>query len=102
MLESVKKGVYAAIGLAMMTGEKVEEFAGKITTEAKMTESQGRQFIDDLMKRSAETRDAMEKMIEQRVELTLKRMNISTQRELTELEERVRKIENRSLDQEKT
>ncbi len=93
MIELMKKSVYAAIGLAVMTRERVEEVASRIAQDAKMSEAEGRKFVDELLKKSDETRAAMEELINQKVDLALKKMNICTRKELEELEKRVRKLE---------
>lgn len=93
MIDLLRKSVYTAIGLAMMTRERVEETAKRIAEDAKMGEAEGRRFVDDLVKKSDETRAALEEMVNQRVEQTLKKMNICTQKDLSELEKRIRKLE---------
>ena len=93
MMDLFKKSVYAAIGLAVMTRERAEELGKKIAAEAKMSESEGRQFVDELMKKSDEARESMEKMIKERVEKTLIKLNVPTRSEINGLENRIRKLE---------
>ncbi|KMQ51694.1 hypothetical protein CHISP_1451 [Chitinispirillum alkaliphilum] len=101
MIDAVKKAGYAAIGLAMMTGERVEEMARKVAEDAKMSESEGRKFIDEMLKKSEESKDAMEKLISERVEATLNKMNICSKNELDKLEMRVRALETELAEREK-
>ena len=93
MIDLLKKTVYASIGLAVMTREKVEEIGKRLAQEAKMSEGEGRQFVDELMKKSDEARASMEKMINERVEGALKKLNIPSRTELNALENRIRKLE---------
>ncbi|MFP4162355.1 MAG: phasin family protein [Chitinispirillaceae bacterium] len=93
MVDLFKKSVYTAIGLAVMTRDRVEEVAKRMAEDAKMSETEGRKFVDDLVKKSDETRAALEDLVNKRVEQTLKKMNICTQKELSELEKRIRKLE---------
>lgn len=93
MFELFKKSIYASIGLAVMTRDKVEEMGKKIVSEAKMSETEGREFIDELLKKSDETKATMEKMINEKVELALKKFKIPTQADLSALENRIQKLE---------
>lgn len=101
MLELFKRSIYATIGLAVMTREKVEELGKKIASDAKMSETEGRDFIDELIKKTDETRASIEKMVNERVETTLKKLKIPTRAELSDLECRVRKLEINSSEQER-
>lgn len=93
MLELFKKSIYATVGLAVLTRDKVEELGRKIASDAKMSEAEGREFINELLKKSDETRDAVEKMVNQKVEMALKRLKIPTRTEFSELESRICKLE---------
>jgi hypothetical protein len=42
MLDLLRKSIYAAVGLAMVTREAAEEIGRKIAMEAKMSEIEGR------------------------------------------------------------
>ncbi len=93
MLELFKKSIYATVGLAVLTRDKVEELGRKIASDAKMSETEGREFISELLKKSDETREAVEKMVNQKVEAALKRLKIPTRTEFSELESRICKLE---------
>lgn len=95
MLELLKKSIYATVGLAVLTRDKVEELGKKIASDAKMSESEGREFISELLKKSDETRETIEKLVNQKVEMALKGLKIPTRSELSELESRVCKLEAR-------
>lgn len=97
MLDLLKKSIYATLGLAVITREKVEELGKKIASDAKMSEAEGREFVKELLKKSDETRSSIDKMIKEQLEATLKKLNLPTRAELTDLECRIRKLEmNRS------
>jgi polyhydroxyalkanoate synthesis regulator phasin len=94
MLEFLKKSVFTAVGLAVMTRDKIEELGKKMVEEAKMSETEGKQFIDELVKKSDETRLAMEKIINEKLDALLKGLKIPTRAEFNELDIRIRKLEN--------
>jgi len=93
-MDILKKSVYAAVGLAMMTKDKVGEAAQKLSKDAKMSEEEGRKFIDELVSKSDETRKNIEQYVGERVDAALKKMKIPTRREFDELEKRLGKLEN--------
>ncbi len=93
MVEMLKKSIYATIGIALMTHEKVEEIGKKIAAEARLSESDGKQFVDELLKRAEETRGSLEKFVARQVETALRKVNIPTRSEVDEIDLRLRKLE---------
>jgi polyhydroxyalkanoate synthesis regulator phasin len=93
MVELLKKSIYATIGIALMSREKAEELGKKVADEARLSESEGKQFVDELLKRAEETRTSFEKIIAQQVSKALNKVNIPTRSEVDALELRVRKLE---------
>ncbi|MBN2036097.1 MAG: phasin family protein [Chitinispirillaceae bacterium] len=96
MLDLFKKSLYASIGLAMVSREKAEQLGKKIAKEAEMSEAQGRKFVEDIVKKSEETKLTIERMVQNKVEAVLKKTAIPTRRELNELRERIGKLEGAS------
>ncbi len=93
MVELLKKSVYATIGIALMTREKAEEIGKKVAEEARLSENEGKQFVDELVSRADETRSAFEKTVAKQVEATLHNINLPTRSEVEALELRLRKLE---------
>lgn len=101
MFELLKKSVFATVGLALLTREKIEDVAKKIAEDAKLSESEGKQFVDELLKKSEETRLAIEKLINEKIDTALNKMNIPTRSEVNAIDIRLRKLE-ASATQDKT
>jgi polyhydroxyalkanoate synthesis regulator phasin len=93
MVELLKKSVYATIGIALMTREKAEEIGKKVAVEARLSETEGKQFVEELLTRADETRSAFEKMVAKQVEAALHKINLPTRSEVEALELRLRKLE---------
>ncbi|MBN1759735.1 MAG: phasin family protein [Chitinispirillaceae bacterium] len=93
MVELLKKSVYATIGIALMTREKAEEIGKKVAEEARLSESEGKQFVEELLSRADETRSAFEKTVAKQVEAVLHKVNLPTRSEVEALELRLRKLE---------
>ncbi|NLE01624.1 MAG: hypothetical protein GX640_17305 [Fibrobacter sp.] len=99
MLDLLKKTIYTTIGIAVLTREKAEEVGRKIVKETGMTEAEGKQFIEELLKKSDEMRASVEKIVNEKVEIALKKLNIPTQKDYLDLECRIRKLEENSSKQ---
>ncbi|HON09873.1 MAG TPA: phasin family protein [Chitinispirillaceae bacterium] len=93
MLDLLRKSIYAAVGLAMVTREAAEEIGRKIAMEAKMSEIEGKKFIDELIKRTDEARSSLEKLVNEKIESTLKKLNIPSRTELEDIKCRLSKLE---------
>lgn len=92
MFDLVKKGVFAGIGVGLMTKEKVEELARKLAGEAKLSEAEGRRLAEELLSQSKEAKTSLEEMLEKRVEVVLNKIGIPTHADLRRLEEKVDKL----------
>ena len=89
MLESMKKGVYTGIGLALMTRDKIEEVARDMANNSDMSEDEGREFIDDLMDRTEKTRKDIEDRVNKMVKETVERLKMATREDVEKLENRI-------------
>ena len=93
MFQLIKKSLYASVGMALLSREKAENLAKAIAKEAQLSQEQGKKFVEELLKRSEETKLTLEKMVQEKVEKALKKTALATRREVTVLEERLRTLE---------
>jgi len=93
MIDLLKKGIYTGVGLGLMAKEKVEEIAKQAASEATMSEEEGKKFVDSLLNQSEEAKTNLEQKIKDTITDLLARMNLPTQSEVTELKERIEKLE---------
>ncbi len=54
MVDLIKKAFYTGLGLAVLTKDKAEEMVRDIAEQAKLSESEGKELVDSLMKQSDE------------------------------------------------
>lgn len=52
MFDLIKKTLLTGVGLAVMTKDKVEELGKDLASQAKMSEHEGKEFVDHLLKQS--------------------------------------------------
>lgn len=93
MVDLLKKTLYVSLGVITMTKERLEDLAKKVASEAKLSESEGKQFIDEVLKRSDEIKESIDKIVNEKTTSLLKTMNIPTRTEMNALELRVKKLE---------
>ncbi len=93
MSDLFKKAMYMGVGMAEMTREKLEEFSREMIEKGELSEKEGRRLVDEMLRKSEETRKSLEKKVDAIVEKALARINIATRDDLENLEKKLnRKI----------
>jgi polyhydroxyalkanoate synthesis regulator phasin len=95
LFDTLKKTLYAGVGMAFLTRDKIEEMAKKLAEEAKLSEADGKKFIDELLKKSEETKASFQRSVDSGVSAAMERMNLARDRDLKALEARVKALETR-------
>ncbi|MFW5635649.1 MAG: phasin family protein [Thermodesulfobacteriota bacterium] len=85
MLDMFKKSMLTGLGLVIKTRDEVESVAKEWIEKQKMSESEGRKFMDDLLKKYDDSREKLEDRVEKMVKDTLKKRNIATREEVEAL-----------------
>lgn len=93
-----QEGLYAGLGLALRTKERIEDFAKKITNEYEMNEEEGKRFMDDLVKQSEETKTRLDEVIEKRLETYITDAGLPTKADIDKLTRKIGELE-KKLDQ---
>jgi polyhydroxyalkanoate synthesis regulator phasin len=92
MLDLMKKGMLAGIGLALKTWDEVEKMAKEVQEKGEMSEAEGRKFLDEIQQKYEEAQGKLEKRVEQTVKEFLKKTQIVTSDELKELKKEIREL----------
>jgi polyhydroxyalkanoate synthesis regulator phasin len=95
MFDLIKKTILAGVGFAALTRDKVEQLAKEYIEKGEMTEKQGRELVDEFMKKSEQARKDIETKLEDTVQKVLKKMNLATKADVAGLEERLKTLEQR-------
>jgi len=95
MLETLKKTLYAGVGLAFLTKDKIEELTKRVAEEAKLSESEGKKLFEEFLKKSDEARQTVEKMVAGAVSSALGHLDIPKRSDVKALEERVKALESK-------
>ena len=93
MLDSIHKMFLAGVGLAAMTKDKIEEHVKELVEKGKLTEKEGREIADDMLKKSKQAKEDLEKQVEKLVQQTLQTLQVASKEDVEKLEARIEKLE---------
>jgi polyhydroxyalkanoate synthesis regulator phasin len=93
MVDLIKKAFYTGLGLAVLTKEKAEELVKDIAQQAKLSEHEGKELMDSLMKQSDQARQDFQGKLDEAVLAVVSRLHLSTRDELEALQARVEELE---------
>lgn len=74
MIDLVKKNLLIGLGIVSMTQSKLKELGKKLADESKMSEKEGKKFVDEFMKQAEETKGNIETQVSKVVEKTVKNL----------------------------
>ena len=92
MLELVKKTMLTGIGLALLAKDEVEDLAKELVDKGKMTEKDGKKFLEDLQKRYEEVQSKLEDRVEKTVRDFLKKADVVTADDLKAIKKEIREL----------
>ncbi len=93
MKELLKNALYIGAGAAFLTKEKIEELKAELIDKGKISQNEGKQFVDDLLAKSETARDQLELKINQIVDDQIKKLNIATRDDLAELRRMIEELQ---------
>ncbi len=93
MLDAIHKMFLAGVGLAAMTKDKIDEHVKELVEKGKLTEKEGREIAEDMLKKSKQAKDDLEKQVEKQVQQTLQTLQIASKEDVEKLEARIEKLE---------
>ncbi|MFO0891377.1 MAG: phasin family protein [Isosphaeraceae bacterium] len=92
MFDLIKRTLFTGVGLAMLTKEKVEELGKELAQQAKLSESEGKEFVDHLMAQSETARKDFESRINSAVSKAVSTLNLASRDELARLSAKVEEL----------
>jgi polyhydroxyalkanoate synthesis regulator phasin len=93
MKEMLKNILYAGIGAAFLTKEKIEELKSELIEKGKMSQEEGKQFVDELLRKSEKAKDQLELWINKRVEDRVDQFNLATKDEVAESRRKIEELQ---------
>jgi polyhydroxyalkanoate synthesis regulator phasin len=92
MFELIKKTLLTGVGLAVMTKDKVEELGKELASQAKLSEHEGKEFVDHLLKQSETARKDFETRISAAVQKAVSGLNLASKDEVARLSAKVEEL----------
>ena len=92
MFEIIKKTLLTGVGLAVMTKDKVEELGKELASQAKLSENEGKEFVDHLIKQSETARKDFESRVNSAVQKAVSNLNLASKEEVAKLSSRVEEL----------
>ena len=93
MKEMLKNVLYTGLGAAFLTKEKIEELRKDLIEKGKMSQDEGKQFVDDLIRKSEKAKDQLDLWINKRVEERIDQLNLATKDEIAELRRKIEELQ---------
>jgi polyhydroxyalkanoate synthesis regulator phasin len=92
MFELIKKTLLTGVGLAVMTKDKVEELGKELASQAKLSEHEGKDFVDHLLKQSDTARKDFESRLNSAVQKAVSGLNLASKDEVARLSAKVEEL----------
>ena len=92
MIDLIKKALYTGVGMAVLTKEKAEELVKELTQQAKLSEQEGKELFDGLLKQSDQARVDFQAKVDDAVVSVIKRLNLVSKDELEMLQNKVAEL----------
>jgi polyhydroxyalkanoate synthesis regulator phasin len=92
MVDLIKKALYTGVGLAVLTKEKAEELVKDLTQQAKLSEQEGKELFEGLLKQSEQARNDLQAKVNEAVLTVVKRLNLATKEEVANLKAKVEEL----------
>ncbi len=89
MVNLIKKAFYTGLGLAVLTKEKAEELVKELSEQTKLSEHEGKDLVDSLMKQSEQARNDFQSRIDEAVQSVVKRLNLASKDEVASLKAKI-------------
>jgi polyhydroxyalkanoate synthesis regulator phasin len=89
MVDLIKKAFYTGVGLAVLTKEKAEELVKDLADHAKLSEHEGKELVDSLMKQSDQARNDFQSRVDDTVQAVVGRLNLATKDEVASLRAKI-------------
>ena len=93
MKDLLKNVIYAGVGAAFLTRDKIEEVRGELVEKGKMTKDEGKDFVDDLIKGSESAKDQLELWLTRQVEDRVNQLNLATTDEVADLRRQIEELQ---------
>lgn len=97
MLDLIKKSMMAGVGLALKAVDEIEEMVKDLEKKGKMSELDGKKFLQDLRKKYDEAHSKIEAKVELTGKEFFKKVNVVTADDLVGLKKEIRELKKANI-----
>ncbi len=92
MIDLIKRAMFAGIGVASLTKDKIEEISKEFVEKGKLSEQEGKKLLEELVLESEESKKMVQNMVEGFVKTSLQKMNLASNSELEKLKKEIQEL----------
>jgi polyhydroxyalkanoate synthesis regulator phasin len=89
MVDLIKKAFYTGLGLAVLTKEKAEELVKDLAEQAKLSEHEGKDLVENMLKQSEQAQNDFQAKVDETVQAVVKRLNLASKDEVASLKAKI-------------
>jgi len=93
MKDLLKNIAYSGIGAAFLTKKKIEELKDDLVEQGKISQDEAKQFVDELVKKTASVKDSLDLKISRIIEDKIKQLDIPTNADFADLRRQVEELQ---------
>lgn len=102
MVDFIRKTYLAGLGLASLTGDRIEEIVEDLVKKGEVAEKDRKKMIDELITKGKEQREQLSATIKENVNKVVHELNIPRRDQYDELLKRVENLEKKAAPAKKT
>lgn len=92
MQEMLKNLLYLGAGAAFVTKEKIEELKNDLVDKGKITQDEGKEFVDELLQKSDDIKGKFEEKINEVVTEQLDKIKVAKSEDIADLREQIQEL----------
>lgn len=102
MIDVFKKTYLAGLGLATMTGEKIEEIVEELVKKGEVAEKDRKELVDELIAKGREQREQLSESVKESVSKVVYELKIPRREQYEDLLKRVEELEKKAASKPKS
>lgn len=89
MKELIRKALFTGVGVASLTKEKIEEVVDELKKSGEMSEEEGKKFTEELFEKAKESKEKLNRQIEEAVSSAIEKLDIARGADIAELKKEI-------------
>lgn len=89
MVDFLKQVAFTGIGLASLTKDKVVELGKQAAEAGKMSEEEGRKFVEELQDRAKKEKEKLDERVTDQVKKAIEKLDLPTKNDFDDLKNQI-------------